>query len=153
MSELTITQARKRKKFRTIRDEVARCNRDWNLNLSVKQVNDLSLSIYHAAYPPKKAPVDVDYARFEDYYKSAVQRALGVIPEVSYARDRKAVKQFLAYHTKQELKDLTDVFVTSEKARVIGVSISTMLTPHTINLWKQGLLDNIRDTIKEIGKR
>lgn len=100
---------------------------------------------------PKKEPPPYD--KIEAYFKEQVKIVLGFMPEISYSRDRLAIKKFLQAHSREDLKDLIDSFVLSDKAKEFGATLSTALGAHTIALWRQGILTKKKPTTKMYGVR
>ena len=71
-----------------------------------------------------------------DYFFSCCKEKKGFEPVIN-GKDAKVVQAALKIHPEETLKDIISFFLQSEKADKIGITLSTALSAHSINLYLQ----------------
>lgn len=87
-----------------------------------------------------RSKATINFESIEKYFSQKVEAAHGFVPEISYSKDRRAIRHFLSRHSLTELKEIIDSYVGSDKAKRLGVSLSSAVSTHSINLWREGKL-------------
>ena len=72
-----------------------------------------------------------------NYFREIVGETFGFEPEIDSKKDARLVRLRLKKYSPEELKSLIKWYLKSEISDKLGISVSTCLSAHVINLWKQ----------------
>lgn len=89
-----------------------------------------------ASLPSQEKKTDPRVKTLIDYFFQTCKEVKGFEPAIN-GKDGKIVKEILKDSSEDTLKSVISFFLDNKKADEVGITLSTALSAHTINLYKQ----------------
>ncbi len=89
-----------------------------------------------ASLPSKKKKADPRIKTIIDYFFQTCKEKKGFEPAIN-GKDAKITKEMLKNYPEETLKSVISFFLDSDKADKVGVTLSTAMSAHTVNLYLQ----------------